>query len=101
VISYLGYKNVIPRGLHKTAQTNYDQVKYLYTKGKFMAYSNILLMINQGNDVMQVLHELAISKFQAIEVHKLSDGSFNIDGGLNDTRAIIDEQEQTIHLICR
>jgi len=66
-----------------------------------MAHSNILLMINQGNDVMQVLHELAISKFHAIEVHELSDGSFNIDGGLNDTRALIDEQERSIHLICR
>jgi hypothetical protein len=66
-----------------------------------MAQTNILLVVNQNDNVMQVLRDLAISKFYAIEVHQLSGGSFNIDGGMNDTRAIIDEQERSIHLICR
>ena len=44
---------------------------------------------------------MAVAKFKANKAICLDNGNFNIDGGLNDVRAVISKQTDLIKFYCR
>jgi len=68
-----------------------------------MPYCNteiIILDLNKTS-VIQVIDKIAVAKFKAKKAICLDNGNFNIDGGLNDVRAVINEEVDLIKFCCR
>ncbi|MFT5602894.1 MAG: hypothetical protein ACI9N1_003156 [Flavobacteriales bacterium] len=68
-----------------------------------MPYCNneiIVLDIDKAS-VIQVIDKIAVAKFKAQKAICLDNGNFNIDGGLNDVRAVISEEVGLIKFCCR
>ena len=61
----------------------------------------ILVLDLDNTSVIQVLDKMAVAKFKANKAICLDNGNFNIDGGLNDVRAVISKQAGLIKFCCR
>jgi hypothetical protein len=68
-----------------------------------MPYCNteIIILDLDKTPLIQVMNKMAVTKFKAERAIRLGNGSVNIDGGLNDVRAIINEQVGLIKFCCR
>ncbi len=68
-----------------------------------MPYCNneILVLDLDKTSVIQVIDKIAVAKFKAQKATCLDNGNFNIDGGLNDVRAVISEEVGLIEFCCR
>jgi hypothetical protein len=60
----------------------------------------IIIDIEQTS-LMQVLNKMAVTKFKAHRATCLNNGNVNIDGGLNDVRAVLSDQVDLIKFCCR
>lgn len=68
-----------------------------------MPYCNneILVLDLDKTSVIQVIDKIAVAKFKSQKAICLDNGNFNIDGGLNDVRAVISEEVSLIKFCCR
>jgi len=68
-----------------------------------MPYCNneIIVLDLDKASVMQIIDKIAVTKFKAQKAICLDNGNFNIDGGLNDVRAVISEEFGLIKFCCR
>ena len=68
-----------------------------------MKYSNYTLEILENNDVPQIILLKAFARyaFDSEDISQLADGTYNIDNGMNDVRAIFPPETNSIAFICR
>jgi hypothetical protein len=68
-----------------------------------MPYCNneIIVLDLDKASVIQVIDKIAVAKFKAQKAIYLNNGNFNIDGGLNDVRAMLSEEVGIIKFCCR
>ena len=61
----------------------------------------IIIIDLEKTSIFQVLNNMAITKFKAHRATSLSNCNVNIDGGLNDVRAVLSDQIGLIKFCCR
>ncbi len=68
-----------------------------------MPYCNkeIIILDLDITPIMQVMNMMAVTKFKAENAIWLDNGNINIDGGLNDVRAVLSGQAGLIKFCCR
>lgn len=66
-----------------------------------MPYCTIALQAKQADKATDLISSIAIEHFRARVAHQLDGGSWNIDGGENDVRAIQSEDGSIIKFFCR
>jgi len=63
--------------------------------------TEIIILDLDKTPLIQVMNKIAVTKFKAEMAIRLGNCSVNIDGGLNDVRAILNEQVGLIKFCCR
>jgi hypothetical protein len=66
-----------------------------------MPYCDHLLIVEQPQEIENLLSRFAIEQCNANRAHALDPLQFNVDGGLNDLRAIRQANEKAIGFFCR
>ena len=68
-----------------------------------MPYCNdeIIVLDLEQSSLMNVLNTMAVTKFKAYRAIWLDNGNVNIDGGINDVRAVLSDQVGLIKFCCR
>ena len=68
-----------------------------------MPYCSKAIKLNDQCDwpIDEALAEIGKELFKAEAVHHLQGNSYNIDGGENDVRALVEAEERVICLFCR
>jgi ABC-type branched-subunit amino acid transport system substrate-binding protein len=61
----------------------------------------IIILDLEKTSILQILSNLAVTKFKAHRAIRLGNGDINIDGGLNDVRAILSGKGGLIKFFCR
>lgn len=63
--------------------------------------TKIIIIDLEEVSILQVLNNMAVTKFKAHKAILLSNGNFNIDGGINDVRAVVSDKSGVIKFFCR
>ena len=61
----------------------------------------IIIIDLEKMSILQFLNNMAITKFNALRAIRLGNGDINIDGGLNDVRAVLSGKGGLIKFFCR
>jgi len=61
----------------------------------------IIIIDLDKTSILQVLNNMAVTKFKAQRAIKLDNGNINIDAGLNDVRAVLGANGDLIKFFCR
>lgn len=64
-------------------------------------YCKTVILIDDEADVHTLLTKFAVECFNAREAIQLDSRQFNVDGGLNDVRAVVKYDSQFIAFCCR
>jgi len=61
----------------------------------------IIIIDLEKTSILQILNNMAVTKFKAHRAIRLGNGDINIDAGLNDVRAVLSEKGDLIKFFCR